>query len=195
MPFKSESQRRFMWARHPQIARRWAREYPNQKNLPEHSSKKADFKELETLGGGSTMSFAEQVIDAFQCSAAALQLAEKAAEDKKIADKRYADMIPVVVDACVQFGRIDNTDEEKQALAKMLSTPEGALDVITKLAAQEPDVPTTEIGGQQVDANGRVVTGQTKRASFGSLDSPYVGRRTSEKPQSWQNFERGLGIG
>jgi len=26
MPFKSEKQRRFMWAKHPQIAKRWAHE-------------------------------------------------------------------------------------------------------------------------------------------------------------------------
>jgi hypothetical protein len=26
MPFKSERQRRFMWAKHPKIARRWANE-------------------------------------------------------------------------------------------------------------------------------------------------------------------------
>ena len=26
MPFKSEKQRRFMWAKHPEIAKRWAKE-------------------------------------------------------------------------------------------------------------------------------------------------------------------------
>jgi hypothetical protein len=35
MPFKSEAQRRFMFAKHPEIAKRWAKEYPNQKDLPE----------------------------------------------------------------------------------------------------------------------------------------------------------------
>lgn len=34
MPFKSEAQRGFLFARHPDIARRWAREYPNQGSLP-----------------------------------------------------------------------------------------------------------------------------------------------------------------
>ena len=34
MPFKSEKQRRFLWAEHPEIAKRWAHEYPNQKKLP-----------------------------------------------------------------------------------------------------------------------------------------------------------------
>lgn len=34
MPFKSEAQRRFMYAKHPVIAKRWSREHPNQKSLP-----------------------------------------------------------------------------------------------------------------------------------------------------------------
>lgn len=27
MPFKSEAQRKYLWANHPAIARRWAKEY------------------------------------------------------------------------------------------------------------------------------------------------------------------------
>jgi hypothetical protein len=27
MPFRSERQRRFMWARHPEIAKRWTEKY------------------------------------------------------------------------------------------------------------------------------------------------------------------------
>jgi hypothetical protein len=36
MPFKSETQRRYMFAEQPAIAERWAAEYPGQKNLPMH---------------------------------------------------------------------------------------------------------------------------------------------------------------
>lgn len=36
MPYKSSAQRKFMHARHPDIAKRWDAEYPNQKGLPEH---------------------------------------------------------------------------------------------------------------------------------------------------------------
>jgi len=43
MPFKSEKQRRFLWAAHPDIAKRWAHEYPNQKKLPMYAhNNKAD---------------------------------------------------------------------------------------------------------------------------------------------------------
>jgi len=31
MPFKSERQRKYMWAKHPKIAKRWAHEKPKKK--------------------------------------------------------------------------------------------------------------------------------------------------------------------
>lgn len=34
MPFRSEAQRRYLFARHPDIAERWAREYGTPKGLP-----------------------------------------------------------------------------------------------------------------------------------------------------------------
>ena len=40
MPFQSQAQRRFMYAEHPDIAKRWSREYPNQGPLPEKKPKK-----------------------------------------------------------------------------------------------------------------------------------------------------------
>lgn len=43
-PFQSESQRKFMWAKHPDLAKKWAHEYPGQKNLPEHKNYSAHVK-------------------------------------------------------------------------------------------------------------------------------------------------------
>jgi hypothetical protein len=34
MPFKSDAQRKFLYAEHPEIAKRWSKEYPNQGQLP-----------------------------------------------------------------------------------------------------------------------------------------------------------------
>ena len=36
MPFKSESQRKFMWMKHPDIAKRWSDKYSTPKSLPVH---------------------------------------------------------------------------------------------------------------------------------------------------------------
>lgn len=40
MPFKSDSQRRYMFSQHPRIAKRWAKHTPNMKALPEKKMKK-----------------------------------------------------------------------------------------------------------------------------------------------------------
>lgn len=43
MPFRSEKQRRYMWANHPEIARRWTDKYGSdieKKALSEHIKKK-----------------------------------------------------------------------------------------------------------------------------------------------------------
>lgn len=39
MPFRSESQRRFLWAKHPDVAREFAAATPKGKKLPEHVKK------------------------------------------------------------------------------------------------------------------------------------------------------------
>jgi hypothetical protein len=38
-PFVSDAQRKFLYAKHPGIAKRWSKEYPNQGDLPEHVKK------------------------------------------------------------------------------------------------------------------------------------------------------------
>lgn len=48
MPFKSEKQRRFLWAEHPDIAKRWAHEYPTKKKLPMYAPNKSDRSNAET---------------------------------------------------------------------------------------------------------------------------------------------------
>lgn len=40
MPFKSKAQQKYMFAKEPTVAKRWAKETPNMKSLPEHVAKK-----------------------------------------------------------------------------------------------------------------------------------------------------------
>lgn len=42
MPFRSEEQRRFMWAKHPEIAKRWTKKYGSK--VVKKDMKKAAFK-------------------------------------------------------------------------------------------------------------------------------------------------------
>lgn len=41
VPFQSKAQQGYMFAKHPEIAKRWAAKYGVPKNLPAHKKKKA----------------------------------------------------------------------------------------------------------------------------------------------------------
>jgi hypothetical protein len=47
MPMQSKAQRRFLWARHPEIAERWEKHTPKSKKLPEHVKKSQALGESE----------------------------------------------------------------------------------------------------------------------------------------------------
>lgn len=47
MPFKSKAQMRWMFANHPEMAKRWAEHTPDIKNLPERSSSTTTDKDKE----------------------------------------------------------------------------------------------------------------------------------------------------
>lgn len=44
MPFRSQAQKKFLFAKHPDIAKRWAKEYPSQGKLPARVKRKAKKK-------------------------------------------------------------------------------------------------------------------------------------------------------
>jgi len=39
MPFQSESQRRFLWAKHPSLAKKWSHKYGSGKGLLMHKAR------------------------------------------------------------------------------------------------------------------------------------------------------------
>jgi hypothetical protein len=45
MPFKSEAQRRLMWAKHPEMAKEWEAKTPTGKQLPEKVKQNGGKKE------------------------------------------------------------------------------------------------------------------------------------------------------
>lgn len=45
MPFQSKAQMRFLYAKHPEIAKRWADETPSVEKLPPKKESKEDKKE------------------------------------------------------------------------------------------------------------------------------------------------------
>jgi hypothetical protein len=46
MPFQSNAQRKFLYAKHPDIAKRWEDKYGIPKNLPEHKKQVKKVKDV-----------------------------------------------------------------------------------------------------------------------------------------------------
>lgn len=62
MPFESKAQQRYLFAKEPTIAKRWAKETPDFKKLPEHKKKqtlKKTLKKFKGKGGLDTNPFAQ----------------------------------------------------------------------------------------------------------------------------------------
>lgn len=46
MPFKSKAQMRLLYAKHPKVAKKWAKETENEKDLPEKVKKKSPWLKM-----------------------------------------------------------------------------------------------------------------------------------------------------
>lgn len=51
MPFESKAQQRYLFAKEPTIAKRWAKETPDIKKLPEYKKKKILKKAIKKMNG------------------------------------------------------------------------------------------------------------------------------------------------
>lgn len=195
MPFRSKAQVRKCFAMRASgrargwNCREWADHPPSIKDLPEKAS--------AYQGGNGPMTLEEKTIDAIQAAGAALEKAENFYQEKKAQDQAIADKIPSVVQALATRGMIE--ENEKDAAARALTDPVAVLEYLKRAAEFVDDDEEQTVLGEQVDASGKVPVrnGRSKRAStvIGSVDSPYVGARTSEKKPSDLAFERALGIG
>lgn len=112
----------------------------------------------------------EKVLDYIACTGAALEKAEKQASDKAAQDAQIEKLIPGVVDALARNGRIK--PQEKEAAASLLHDPIKALEILGRTAEHRNDEELSRLGSQ---------VSTTKKASHvsGSLNSPYVGARSS----------------
>lgn len=205
MPFKSEAQRRLLWAKRPAIARRWHEEYGTPKELPMHVAEgegekgkaveppKPASTKAASNGEGLPMSqltFEEKIIDTLQVSAAALEKAEAADREKQAQAQQVAALVPEAVDACIRGGKFDEEDRTK--LASALADPVKALKILCKVATHRSVEEANHLGSQ-VDQKGRAAL--NKQAAYGSVDSAYVGGRTHELKPSDLVLFKGLGLG
>ena len=184
MPFKSEAQRRLLWAKHPKLAKRWAHEYKTPKDLPYHVDDE-DGKEKEKM---AAQDFNERVVEAIQIAGAALEKATIENNEKQASYNKYASRVPSTVEKLAKWGRIDDTPEDRKILAEKLATAEGALEVIEMLAEYAPAEKTAAAMGTPVDRSGRPAQTAVNKASR-FVGGGRVGAKTSEKSAADVKFE------
>ena len=119
------------------------------------------------------------VVDYVECSAAALDSAERHIKQAEAAQKKAAALIPSVIDALVAHERIDPQDREK--CAAMLRDPVKVLEILEKTADTNRTIRPQQLGHAV----------QEKKAS---AYSPYVGLRSSQAKASDLRFDEVLGI-
>ncbi len=120
------------------------------------------------------------VVDYIECSAAALDAAEKQIKQAEASQLKAAELIPSVIEALVAHERIDPADREK--CAAMLKDPVKVLEILEKTADTNRTIRPRQFGHAV----------QEKKASASS--SPYVGARTSQARASDLRFDEVLGI-
>lgn len=125
----------------------------------------------------------EKVLAYIECTGAALEKAEKEASSRATLEEKVADLIPGVVEKLLANGRIK--PHQKEAAADLLRDPVKALEILAKTAEHRNDEEIARLGSQ-------VET--TKKASFNSLNTPYVGARTSEAKESDRVLFEKLGL-
>jgi hypothetical protein len=120
------------------------------------------------------------VVDYVECSAAALDAAERQIKQAEAAQLKAAELIPSVVEALVAHERIDPADREK--CAAMLKDPVKVLEILEKTADANRTIRPRQFGHAV----------QEKKASAST--SPYVGLRSSQAKASDLRFDEVLGL-
>ena len=118
-------------------------------------------------------------IDYVECSAAALDSADRLIKQSEAIQKKASELIPSVIDALIAHERIDPKDREK--CAAMLKDPVKVLEILEKTADTNRTIRPKQLGSAV----------QEKKAS---AQSPWVGLRSSQARASDLRFDEVLGI-
>lgn len=130
------------------------------------------------------LNHAEKVLDFIEVTGAVIEKSAALIAQKEAQDKKVGQLIPHAVKALLDNERI--LPHEKEAAERVLRDPIKVLEILIKTAAHRNDTERAKLGKSE---------GQTKKASYNSLEDGYVGRRSRpEESESYKAFRRGLGL-
>jgi hypothetical protein len=132
----------------------------------------------------STLTHPEKILDYIELTGAVLEKSAAMLTEKEAQDKKIATLIPQAVNALLENERILPT--EKEAATKILCDPVKVLEILIKTAAHKNSSEQAKLGEP---------SGQTKKASYNSLNDSYVGRKSQPgESESYKALKRGLGL-
>jgi hypothetical protein len=182
MPFKSKAQMRYLFAKHPDIAKRWAKEYGIPKNLPDKINKRKREKKSSVRFGEIDMSLYKKVVDLIQVASSITEQASSLYKQKQNLDKVANSLVPQIVVQLKQAGMID--EFEKDAAERALRNHSQALQILARVLSRTPAAtkgsqslgrPYTEDRSKTASANGKYSNGfrVTATASDSQADAVF----------------------
>jgi hypothetical protein len=185
MPFKSKAQMRYMFANHPEIAKRWSKEYKTPKNLPERVKKRT--KKAESYLEAD-MTFEEKVVDAINLATSALEKADQMYQEKVSIDKKIREIVPRIVDSMVQCGLVDHT--EKEAADRALRDPVKALKIFERVIAHRENGNK----GNGVASMGKPYSHNGTKKASQTIGNGFRVTKTDADSEADRAFFRALGL-
>ena len=128
----------------------------------------------------------QKMVDYIGYSDAAITKAAAVIAERDAQSEKLARLIPAAVQACVEHERVE--PHQKEALAKALSNPVQAMELVIKLAAHRNAAEMSRLG---------TPVAATKTAGYdpaNSLTSGYVGARDGRLKASDIRLFQGLGL-
>lgn len=137
------------------------------------------------MSNSSNNALVQKIVDYIGYSDAAMTKAAAVLAERDEQAEKLARLIPEAVKACVEHERVEA--HQKEALAKALSNPVQAMELVIKLAAHRNAAEMSRLGTPVAE----------KAASYdpaNSLTSGYVGARDGKLRASDVKLFQGLGL-
>ncbi len=132
------------------------------------------------------LNIAQKVVDYVRTSDAVATYLQKSETEKQAQAQKIDEMVPKAVEALLKNHRIP--DHLQKKASTLLKDPVSALEILIHTANHRNVEETTHMGSE-------VGNGHQKKAHVrGSLNSPYVGGRTTEERDSDRIFLEKIGL-
>lgn len=151
MPYKSEAQRRYFYAKLPHLAKKWEKHTPKGKKLPEHVAKAASLDVLQRVDSGAAQ-FGRLGGSGWAAKIDELQRRADEGDESALDLLRMLGVASLMVGAGAGMGAARLTGSNRVGLGAGLGTLAGAAPAMLAPKAKTPVLVNIDKAGKQVGA-------------------------------------------